>query len=451
MALERQQTTNRPRLLQAAIDAFRQPDLREKLLFALGILVVFRFIAHVPLPDVDRDALTQAVDSNAFLGFFNIFSGGALRQLSVAALGVYPYITASIVIQILTPVIPRLQAMSKEGEQGRNRVQLYTHWLAVPITVFQGFAQLIILQRSGAFGPGREVVGLTGDRLLPTIAMIASLTAGTMFLVWLGELITERGIGNGLSLIILAGIVAGLPQYLGRGIFNASGIGGGGFGLLILLVVGMLLIAGIVIFQEAQRKIPVQYAKSVFRQGRMYRQSGTSHIPLKVNSAGMIPLLFAFTIMIFPSFLGSTLQSSGSSGVRRLGDFLFNVSNPQSVPYQIGVFTLVVAFTFFYSLVLYQQQNLAENLQKSGGFIPGIRPGRPTQDYITRVLIRITWAGALFLGLVAIIPFLATRLTNVQALTLSSTGLLIVVGVVLDTMRQIEAQLLMRNYEGFIR
>ncbi|MFN8559615.1 MAG: SecY family transport protein, partial [Dehalococcoidia bacterium] len=277
-------------------------------------------------------------------------------------------------------------------------------------------------------------------------------TAGTMFLVWLGELITERGIGNGLSLLILAGIVAGLPQFLGRGIFNQSGGGGAGIiGLTFLLVLGAAMIAAIVYFQEAQRKIPVQYARSVFRQGRMYRQSGASHIPLKVNSAGMIPLLFAFTIMIFPSFLAETFRGSASPFVRSAADFMFNVSNPQSVPYQIGVFTLVVAFTFFYSLVLYQQQNLAENLQKSGGFVPGIRPGRPTQEYITRVLVRITWAGALFLGIVAVVPFFATRLTNVQALTLSSTGLLIVVGVVLDTMRQIEAQLLMRNYEGFIR
>ena len=447
MALDRQAPGNRPRLLQAAIDAFGQPDLRDKLLFALAMLVVFRFIAHVPLPNVNQRVLKDAVDNNAFLGFFNIFSGGALRQLSVASLGVYPYITAQIVIQIVTPVIPRLQALSKEGEQGRNRVQLYTHWLTVPITVFQGYAQLMILRNAGAV----TNVGLTGGNFLPTLAMVASITAGTMFLVWLGELITERGIGNGMSLIILAGIVAGLPQYLGQGIFNAGGSFGGPTGLVLLLLIGLVMIAGIVLFQEAQRKIPVQYARSVFRQGRMYRQSGTSHIPLKVNSAGMIPLLFAFTIMILPSFLGSTLQTSASSAARRVGDFLVDISNPQTIPYQLGVFALVVAFTFFYSLVLYQQQNLAENLQKSGGFIPGIRPGRPTQDYITRVLIRITWAGALFLGIISIVPFAATRLTNIQALTLSSTGLLIVVGVVLDTMRQIEAQLLMRNYEGFIR
>jgi preprotein translocase subunit SecY len=447
VAMDRAQSGNRPRLLQAAIDAFRQPDLRQKLLFTFAMLVIFRFIAHIPLPNVDRAALKSAVEGSSLIGYLDVFSGGALRRLSVASLGVYPYITASIVMQLITPAIPRLAALQKEGEQGRNRLQLYTHWLAVPVTVLQGYAQLIILQQAGAISG----IGLTGDNLLPTLAMLASLTAGTMFLVWLGELITEQGIGNGISLIIMAGIVAGLPGYFGSGIFNASGVGGGITGLAILFVLGLVMIGGIIIFNEAQRKIPVQYARSVFRQGRMYRQSGTSHIPLKVNSAGMIPLLFAFTIMIFPSFMAQTFRTSGSEVVRDVAGFFDRVSNPQNLPYQIGVFALVVGFTFFYSLVLYQQQNLAENLQKSGGFVPGIRPGRPTQDYITRVLIRITWAGALFLGLIAIVPFIATRLTDVQALTLSSTGLLIVVGVVLDTMRQIEAQLLMRNYEGFIR
>ncbi|MGH2602191.1 MAG: preprotein translocase subunit SecY, partial [Dehalococcoidia bacterium] len=311
--------SNRPQLLQAAIDAFRQPDLREKLVFTILMLVVFRFVAHVPLPNVDRELLRRAVDDSAFLGFFNIFSGGALRQLSIASMGVYPYITASITMQLLTPVVPRFQALQKEGEQGRNRLQLYTHWLCIPVAFFQGYAQLIILRQSGAI----TGVGLSGDDLLPTVAMLCSLTAGTMFLVWLGELITEKGIGNGISLIILAGIVAGLPSFIGQGIFSASGVGGGLTGVIILFALGLAMVAAIVIFNEAQRRLPVQYSRSVFRQGRMYRQSGMSFIPLKVNSAGMIPLLFAFTIMIFPSFLAQFLQTSASDFLRNVGDFMY--------------------------------------------------------------------------------------------------------------------------------
>jgi preprotein translocase subunit SecY len=334
-------------LLQAAIDAFRQPDLRQKLLFTIGMLVVFRFIAHVPLPNVDQQTLHQAVDSNSLLGYFNLFSGGALRRLSIAALGVYPYITSSIVMQMLTPLVPRFAALQKEGEQGRNRLQLYSHWITVPIAVFQGYAQLLILQNSVSGSVFKRPIGLTGDNLLPTLAMLAAITAGSMFLVWLGELITEQGIGNGVSLIILSGIVAGIPQYLGSGVFNAGGIGGGFTGLVFLLVIGLTMLAAIVYFQEAQRNIPVQYARSVFRQGRMYRQSGTSHIPLKVNSAGMIPLLFAFTIMIAPNFIAQTFATSNTGWIRSFANLMADVSDTRGIAYQIGVFILTVAFTFF--------------------------------------------------------------------------------------------------------
>jgi preprotein translocase subunit SecY len=278
------------------------------------------------------------------------------------------------------------------------------------------------------------------------------MTAGTMFLVWIGELITENGIGNGISLIIFGGIVAGLPTLL-PSIFDSSV---GMFGILALFVIGLATLAGIVFVQEAQRRIPVQYARSVFRSGRMYRQSGQSHIPLRVNSAGMIPLIFAFSIVIFPGAAAQYLQDQTSAGwVESLSNFVIDWFSPQgtaaSPGFMITVFLLVVMFTFFYTLVIFQQQNLAENLQKNGGFIPGIRPGRPTAEYIMRVLVRITWGGAIFLGIVAIIPYLATSFTDVQSLTLGSTSLLIIVGVVLDTMRQLEAQLMMRNYEGFIR
>jgi preprotein translocase subunit SecY len=444
VATGRAQQTQRPRLLQAMLDAMYQPDLRRKLLFTFGMLVVFRFVAHVPIPGVDRDLLSQAFDNNAILGFLNLFSGGALRNLSVAALGVYPYITASIIMQLLVPIVPTLQALSREGEQGRRKIQLYTHWLAVPMAAVQGYSQLIILEQSGAVGG----VGFTGSEALPTFAAVVSMVAGTMFLVWLGELITDNGVGNGISIIIFAGIVAGLPSLLPSVADSSVGF----VGIMLLLVVGVTLVAFIVFFTEAQRRVPVQYARSLFRGGRMYRQSGQTHIPLRVNSAGMIPLIFAFSLVIFPSAFGQFLESNQSSGLlHEIGQRMTVIFDPQGGLYIAGVFLLTVMFAFFYTMVIFRQQNLAENLQKQGGFIPGIRPGRPTQEYILRVLVRITWAGAIFLGIVAVTPFFATRFTNVQTLTISSTGLLIMVAVALDTMKQIEAQLLMRDYGGFIR
>ena len=432
-----------PRLLQAVVQSFQQPDIRRRLLFTLALLTIFRFVAHVPIPGINPDLLKKAFENNAILGFMNLFSGGALRNLSVAAMGVYPYITASIILQVMIPIVPSLQALSKEGEQGRNKIQMYTHWLTVPLAVVQGYSQLIVLQRSGAI----TGVGFTGEEALPTLAGIISMAAGTMFLVWLGELITENGIGNGVSIIIFSGIVASLPSML-PSIANSSA-GLAGIGLMVLLIVGLL--AAIVFVQEAQRRVPVQYARSLFRGGRMYRQSGATHIPLRVNSAGMIPLIFAYSLVIFPSAAAQAFQGSSTSWVANTADFIVNVFTPRGGPYYLMVFLLVVIFTFFYTLVIFQQQNLAENLQKQGGFIPGIRPGRPTQEYIMRVLVRITWAGGISLGLVAVVPFFVTSFTNVQSLTISSAGLIIVVGVVLDTMRQLEAQLLMRDYGGFIR
>ena len=445
MAQQSGQVSERPRLLQAGIDAFRQPDVRNKVLFTLAMLLVFRFVAHVPVPGVNSQTLQDVFDSNAILGFLNIFSGGALENMSVAALGVYPYITATIVMQLATPLVPRLQALAQEGESGRHRLQLYQNYMTVPLAAFQGYAQLVLIQSFG----GISDIGFTGGNALPTFATIVSLVAGTMFLVWLGELISEHGVGNGVSLIIFGGIVAGLPGLIGRGVLTGTGAALGG--LLLLVAITIAVVALIVYFQEAQRRIPVQYARSTFRGGRMYRQQGQSHIPLRVNSAGMIPLIFAFSIMIFPPVVAQFVaQTSDVGWIAGIGRFFVTALTPAGVLYWVLVFGMVVAFTFFYTMVVFQQQNLAENLQRQGGFIPGIRPGRPTQEYITRVLMRITWGGAIFLGFIAVLPFFATTLTNVQALQISAAGLLIVVGVVLDTMRQLEAQMVMRNYEGFI-
>ncbi len=460
-ASRQQQSASRPRLLQAVFDALQQPDIRKKLLFTGMILVIFRVLAHIPISAVDPRQLDEVFAQSELLGLFNLFSGGALRQLSIVSLGVYPYITANIIMTLITPVFPALKGLREEGESGRHRIEMYQHWLTIPLCFVQGYAQLTILRSQlGATGVDPNSVmfdpSFTGPDALPTIAALFTMTAGTMFLVWLGELITENGIGNGVSVIIFGGIVAGMPGLLNQ-LFNST-IGIFGIALLAAIAVGLVL--AIVFMQEATRKIPVQYAKSVFRAGKMYRQSGQSHIPLRVNSAGMIPLIFAFSIVILPVTIAQfVLTSSTTPWIRDVARLITRVLGPgtgvggqgASPGFYLLIFGLVVLFSFFNTLVVFQQQNLAENLQKQGGFVPGIRPGRPTGEYIMRVLVRITWAGALFLGFVAIVPYLVTNWFNITSLTVSSTGMLIVVGVVLDTMKQLEAQLLMRNYEGFLR
>jgi preprotein translocase subunit SecY len=438
------QKTSRPKLLQAVVDAFSLPDLRMKLLFTFAMLVVFRFTTQIPVPGVDSEALARLFAEQPLLGMLDLFSGGALKFLSIAAMGVYPYITASIIMQLLIPVIPRLQALQKEGEEGRRKLNQYTHWLMIPMCLMQGYGQLVLFQNQGVFQEGIKV-GLTGDALLPTAAMLLSLTAGSVFLVWLGERITERGIGNGISIIIFGGIVAGLPSNIGRSYLTA---GTGGLLKLLILLVAIALF--IVFVNEAVRRIPVQYSRSLFRGGKMYRQAGGTHIPLRVNSAGMIPLIFAYAILMLPSTIASFFAKPGN-----FADQVVGWLGVEGYIYWVFLFLLVVGFTFFYTMVVFQQQNLADSLQRQGGFIPGIRPGRPTADYLNRVVSRITWGGAFFLALVAVAPLLSRWLVggaeSTNLMLISSAGLLIVVGVVLDTMRQIEAQLLMRQYEGFIK
>ncbi len=434
----------KPRLLQAMIDAFSLPDLRRRILITFGILLVFRLIAHVPAPGVNPDTLQSLFDENALLGMFDMFSGGAMRNFSVAAMGVYPYITATIIMTLMTPVIPKLQALSQEGESGRNRINLITHWLVIPLAGMAAFGQLSLLQREGA---------VDSTEALTTIAIILSMVAGTMFLVWLGEQITQYGIGNGISIIIFAGIVAGLPETIGRGLL--AGEQGQMLGLAVFIVIGLATTVLIVIFTEAHRRIPVQYAKSIFRGGRMYRQAGSTHIPLRVNTAGMIPLIFAMALVIFPGIVASYFANPASADPN-FANAIQNVFSPQTalplgIVYWAMFFLFVVGFAFFYTKVIFEQQDLPGVLQRQGGFIPGIRPGKQTSTYLNGVIGRITWGGALFLGFVAILPFLAREITNVQVVQLSSFGMLIVVGVVLDTMKQLEAQLAMRRYEGFLK
>ncbi|MGH2559065.1 MAG: preprotein translocase subunit SecY [Thermomicrobiales bacterium] len=437
-------------MLDAVVNAFKIPDLRRKILFTLAMLVIFRFIASIPVPGVDRDGLKDFIEGNQLLGMLNLFSGGGLTNFSIAALGVYPYITASIIMQLMTPIVPKLNELSMEGQQGRNRINQYTHWITVPLALLQGYGQALLF--SNTPGPNGQPLlqdfGLfDGDTFLPTIAILFSMTAGTMLLVWMGELITENGIGNGISIIIFGGIVASLPGNVGN-LASGGSTSDNVIGTLTFVLIALVTIVGIVLINEGQRRIPVHHAKRV-RAGRVYGGT-TTHIPLKVNSAGMIPLIFAVSIMVFPGMVANFLTGSERSGLREFAGDLTEFFSPTSFQYNFVYFFMVVGFTYFYTMVIFQQQRIPETLQRQGAFIPGVRPGRNTQLYLQRVLNRITLVGALFLGLVAIMPYLASWLTDVQTLQLSATSLLIVVGVAIDTMRQLEAQLMMRNYEGFI-
>ncbi len=430
-------------MLQAVSNAFKLPDLRRKIIFTLGVLVVFRLAAHIPVPGVNPEGLRQLFESNQLLGLLNMFSGGAMANFSVMAMGVYPYITASIVLQLLQPIIPALEQLAKEGEAGRNKMNQYTLLLTLPLALLQAFGQASLLANGQTGVPVLSNFGFTATTWLPTLATLITLTAGTMFAIWLGELIDEQGIGNGISIIIFGGIVTEIPgRVAGLMVTNP-------LALVLFVVITLITIVGIVVIQEGQRRIPVQYAKRV-RGTKVYGGQST-HIPLQVNAAGMIPLIFAVSIIILPGIIASYLLSSSTAWVANTANFVYRLFDSRGNFYWLLYFVLVIAFTYFYTDIIFQQQNLAENLQRQGGFIPGIRPGKRTQEYLNGVLQRITLVGAVFLGVVAILPWLVRPLANTTEMLITSTGLLIVVGVVLDTMKQLEAQLLMRHYEGFIR
>jgi len=433
-----QRKTTRPRLVQAMMDILTLPDLRRRLLFTLGILVVFRFIAHVPLPGVDIAKLQQFFQGSLLFGMLDLFSGGAMERFSVAAMGVYPYITASIIMQLLVPVIPSLQALSQEGELGQQRINRITHLATIPLAALQGYAMLALLRSQGV-----TVASLTS---LTIANIIITMVAGTMFLVWLGELITERGVGNGISIIIFGGIVVDLPGIVGRGIVAAAGGNPGGLIAYIILTLAMIVL--IVIFVEAHRRIPVQYARSTFRSGRMYRQSGSTYIPLRVNTAGMIPLIFAIALMQLPGTIATFFVNSETPN---FWNTIYNVFQSNTAIYQVLYFALVIGFTLFYTAVIFEQMNLPQTLQQQSGFVPGVRPGKATADYLNGIIKRITFGGAFFLAVVAILPFIGTKITNISDLGIRSTAILIAVGVALDTMKQLEAQLTMRRYEGFLK
>src|SRR3989449_5285779 len=425
-------------MFTALIDAFRTPDLRNKILFTLGMLVVFRFLAHVPLPGVNQDQLQALMQNNQLLNLLDLFSGGGLARFSVVALGVNPYINASIIMTLLQQTIPALEHLAKEGVSGRNKINQYTRVLTVPLALLQGIGVAVFMQKQGvlnAFGPSD--LGLT-------ISILASLTSGTIILMWLGELISERGIGNGISFIIFAGIVGRLPNTIQQTLAVQQNY----IALAAIALISVLVIAAIIFIQEGQRRIPVQYAKRV-RGTRMY-SGGSTHIPLRVNSAGVIPIIFAISILLLPSQIAQYFTSSETTWIKDLSTGVVSFfQNP--IFYNSVYFVLVVAFTFFYTAFTFIPNDVADNIKRYGGFIPGIRPGRPTAEFLSRVVTRITIAGALFLGIGAVMPTPIGDITQVQTLRLGGTSILIVVGGVVETMKPLEAQLLQRSYEGFIR
>ena len=430
-------------MLQAALNAFSVPDLRRKLLFTLGLLVMFRIAAHVPVPNVNHAALSGVLKNNNLLQMLNIFSGGSLQNFSIVAMGVYPYITASIVMQLLVPIIPRLAELQKEGEYGRNRINQYTRIMTVPLALIQAYGQMLALNNFTNVRVFSQFGLFNSSTWFQTAAVLIALTAGTVFAMWLGELITENGVGNGISLIIFAGIVARLPTLVIQQLQTNPAF------MIVMAVISVLVIFAIVFMSEGQRRIPVQYAKRI-RGNRMY-QGQSTHIPLRVNSAGMIPLIFAASIVILPGTISTYFFGAEQSWVRNAARWIYQNISSTSWEYWLIYFLLVVGFTYFYTAVTFQQQNLPETLQKNGGFIPGHRPGKATERYLNTVLTRITLAGALFLAIVAVLPYFLSLATQINTFTFSSTAVLIVVGVAIDTMKQLEAQLMMRNYEGFLK
>jgi len=427
---------NKQTKMEKIIQIFKVRELRNKIFFILALLVVFRLAANIPLPGVNQEQLIRFFEGNQFFGLLNLFSGGGLSSISIVMLGVGPYITSSIIMQLLTMIVPRLEQIYKEeGEAGRQKFNQWTRWLTIPLAAMQTFGMVSLLR-------SQQILGDIDSFGMFSIIIVA--VAGTIFLMWLGELMTEKKIGNGVSLIIFAGIVAGLPSALSR-IFTT------GDSSQIFLYIGLLLvviaaIASIVFITEGQRNIPVSYAKRI-RGNRMYGGT-TSHLPLRVNQAGVIPIIFAMSIMLFPGMIANFLANASSPMVANLAKTIGNVFQNQWF-YGSFYFILVVAFTYFYTAVVFDPNKIAESLQKQGGYIPGIRPGGNTAEYLYRIMNRIILSGALFLGAIAILPFIVTGLTNMNSISIGGTGLLIVVSVVIETIKQIESQLMMRDYEGF--
>lgn len=421
--------------MEKILQIWKVRDLRNKILYVLAMLVIFRFAAHIPVPGVNIEALQNYFSSNQILGMLNIFSGGSMENFSIVMMGIGPYITASIIFQLLGMIIPALEEMQKE-ESGRQKINMWTRWLTVPLAGLQAFGMITLLRSSSS-----EILGeITPFNYL---SMLIVITAGTIFLMWIGELISEKKIGNGISLLIFAGIVSGLPQAIQQMFvqYDSTQL----FLLIGFTAIAIITVIGVVIITEGQRNIPVQYAKQI-RGNRMFGGT-TTHLPLRVNMAGVIPIIFAISVVLFPPMIAQFFARAKTAWIASLADKIIVLFNGQ-IFYGIAYFILVFLFTFFYTEVIFHPTQIAENLQKQGGFIPGIRPGRHTSDYLANTTHKIIFVGALFLGIIAVLPLIMRAFTGMQSLAIGGTSLLIVVAVVIETVKQIEAQLTMREYEG---
>lgn len=419
--------------MQKILQIFKRPELRNKVIFVLALLVVFRVISNIPIPAIDASRLKEFFAQNQFFGLISAFTGGSLTALSIGMLGLGPYITGSIIMQLLTMIFPQLEQMYKyEGEAGRAKFNQYSRFLTVPLAALQGFGFLTLLSRQGVIG------SLT---ILDWAATLITITAGSMFLMWIGELITEKNIGNGVSLLILAGIVANLPNHIGRASFTYTP--DQLFTYLAFIVVGLAVVVGVIYISEAQRNIPINYARRI--RGSRVMGGVSTYLPMRVNNAGVIPIIFALSILLFPSMITNFLAAYNIPGISQIAvkvnDFL-----QSNLWYSILYFLLVVLFTYFYTAITFDPNSISENIQKQGGYIPGIRPGPMTAQFLNHLLTRVTLVGAIFLGVIAILPNIVRGFTGITAFTVGGTSILIVVSVAIEIMKQIDAQLSMYEY-----
>jgi len=418
------------------LQIWRIKDLRNKVFFVLAMLMIFRVAAHIPIPGVNVANLKQFFDTNQLFGLLNLFSGGGMQNFSIVMMGVAPYITSSIIFQLLGMIIPKLEEMMKE-ESGRAKINFYTRIATVPLSFLQAYGMIMLLKRSS-----NQIIG--DMSFLNLSAMLLTITAGTVFLMWIGELITEKKIGNGISMLIFAGIVARIPSALQELAvnFNREQV----ITMGVFAIIAILTIVGVVIITEGQRNIPVSYAKRV-RGTKMYG-GGTTHLPLRVNTAGVIPIIFAISIILFPPMIAQFFVRASTPWIASAASHVINFFQNQTV-YGILYFILVFAFTYFYTAVIFHPRQIAENLQKHGGFIPGIRPGANTAEYLQHTISKITLTGALFLAVIAVLPLLLQNASGLGAMVIGGTSILIVVSVVIDMIKQIDSQITMRDYEAF--